>query len=80
VPVATAARDHQVANVRAFAGVTHVWWTTERAWDGSALARRIADLAADPVALRDAGERMRLAATPGAATAFFEACEALVTR
>jgi len=78
VPLAKAARDHQVANVAAFAAVTEVWWTTERAWDASTLGRRLAALALDAGALRDAGARMRAAATPDAASAFRSACEALV--
>lgn len=78
VPFASAARDHQVANARAFADVTDVWWTTEPAWDTTALAPRIATLAGDATALHEAGARMRRAATPGAAMEIVAACDALV--
>ncbi len=76
VPLASAARNHQEANVQALA--QEAWWTTEHAWDETALARRIADLAGDAAALRAAGARMRSAATPAAATAILEACEAVL--
>jgi UDP-N-acetylglucosamine--N-acetylmuramyl-(pentapeptide) pyrophosphoryl-undecaprenol N-acetylglucosamine transferase len=77
VPLASAARDHQVANARAFAETSHVWWTTERTWDTTMLAQRCAALAADPTAWREASARMGRAATPAAAMQILAACEEL---
>ena len=77
VPLASAARDHEVENARAAAEASGVWWTTERTWDTTALARRIAAIATDPTAWREASSRMRRAATPAAAMHILAACEEL---
>lgn len=78
VPLASAARDHEVANARAAAEVSGVWWTTERTWDATSLAQRIAALADDVPAWREASARMRRAATPQAATQIIAACDELL--
>lgn len=78
VPLGSAARDHEVANARAAAERSGVWWTTERAWDTATLAHRIAALAGDAAAWRETSTRMRRAATPAAATRILDACERLL--
>jgi len=75
VPLASAARDHEVANARAAAEASDVWWTTERTWDTTTLARRIAAIATDSTAWREASARMRRAATPAAALHVLAACD-----
>ena len=78
VPLAAAALDHQTQNARAYAALTGSRWVREDAWDAEPLARWIAELAAAPAALVEAGERARLAAHPDAAEAIVVACEALL--
>ncbi|MCW5890268.1 MAG: UDP-N-acetylglucosamine--N-acetylmuramyl-(pentapeptide) pyrophosphoryl-undecaprenol N-acetylglucosamine transferase [bacterium] len=78
VPLASAARDHEVANARAAAESSGVWWTTERTWDTTTLAQRIAVLAGDAAAWRAASTRMRRGATPAAATHILAACDELL--
>jgi UDP-N-acetylglucosamine--N-acetylmuramyl-(pentapeptide) pyrophosphoryl-undecaprenol N-acetylglucosamine transferase len=79
VPLGTAALDHQTANARAFAAATGAWWTTEAAWDGAALADRLAAFATSGTARAEAADRLAAAARPDAAQAVVAACEALAT-
>ena len=78
VPLATAALDHQRANARAFAAATGTWWTTEDAWDGTAVEERLAALVASRDERRTAGARIAAAARPEAAADVVVACEFLL--
>lgn len=75
VPLARAARGHEVENARAAADDAGVWWTTEAAWNATALARRIAALAAGGTAWREASARMGQASAPAAGARILAACE-----
>jgi UDP-N-acetylglucosamine--N-acetylmuramyl-(pentapeptide) pyrophosphoryl-undecaprenol N-acetylglucosamine transferase len=75
VPLASAARNHEVANARAAAEISGVWWTTEETWSAPALAKRIAALATDATAWREASARIGRASTAAAADRILAACE-----
>jgi UDP-N-acetylglucosamine--N-acetylmuramyl-(pentapeptide) pyrophosphoryl-undecaprenol N-acetylglucosamine transferase len=75
VPLATAARNHEVANARAAAELAGVWWTTEETWSTSTLAVRIAALAADAVGAREMSERIGRARSEHAGVQVLAACE-----
>jgi UDP-N-acetylglucosamine--N-acetylmuramyl-(pentapeptide) pyrophosphoryl-undecaprenol N-acetylglucosamine transferase len=78
VPLSTAALDHQRANARVFSAATGVWWTSEDAWDVTAVEERLAALVASPDERRAAGARIAVAARPEAAGDVVAACEALL--
>ena len=78
VPLASAARDHQTANARAFAAETGTWWTPDTAWNPTTLAKRLAALATDAAGLAAAHAQLLHAATANAAAMILRACDDLL--
>jgi UDP-N-acetylglucosamine--N-acetylmuramyl-(pentapeptide) pyrophosphoryl-undecaprenol N-acetylglucosamine transferase len=75
VPLASAARNHELENARAAAELSGVSWTTEQTWSTPALAERIAALAADANAWCEASARLGRASTASAGPQILAACE-----
>lgn len=73
VPLASAARDHQVANARVFAATTGAVWCRESEWDTRKLAAHVAGLAS-PAAWSAASRAMKRYARPRAAEAMVAVC------
>ncbi len=64
VPLSTAAKNHQVFNAIAFAGVTGAFWLTEDDWKIDAPVKRIAMLLSNKAAWRQASDSVRRFARP----------------
>ncbi|MGH7895513.1 MAG: glycosyltransferase, partial [Candidatus Binatia bacterium] len=74
VPLASAARDHQTPNARAFAVTTGAPWCREGDWDVERLAGHVVALAASPSSWAEAAAGMRRYARPDATEAVVGAC------
>jgi UDP-N-acetylglucosamine--N-acetylmuramyl-(pentapeptide) pyrophosphoryl-undecaprenol N-acetylglucosamine transferase len=78
IPSRAVAADHQTPNARAYAEQTGGMWCSERDWDPTGVAVRLAALLNSPTALLDQAQRTRALAHPGAARAVVEVCESLM--
>ena len=76
VPLASAARNHQVSNAIAFANVAGTCWVDEEAWKPDGVAASVATLLRDQGLWSAASARLRRAAMPYAGRTIVEDCEA----
>jgi UDP-N-acetylglucosamine--N-acetylmuramyl-(pentapeptide) pyrophosphoryl-undecaprenol N-acetylglucosamine transferase len=78
VPLADAAADHQRWNAALYGAAGAALWTTERDWDGAALAARLAQLLNDGPTWAALSASARRLAVPHAAEAVVDECEQLM--
>jgi UDP-N-acetylglucosamine--N-acetylmuramyl-(pentapeptide) pyrophosphoryl-undecaprenol N-acetylglucosamine transferase len=76
IPLQAAAADHQMANAQAYAQHTGVILVSEREWVTEQIAKRVTEVLSDSGALDAQAVRLRELASPDAARAVVEQCEA----
>jgi len=69
VPLASAARNHQLGNASAFGSATGAFWVTEEQWKTEGLIHAVSRLLAHRDAWMNASDRLRSIARPQAAHA-----------
>jgi UDP-N-acetylglucosamine--N-acetylmuramyl-(pentapeptide) pyrophosphoryl-undecaprenol N-acetylglucosamine transferase len=80
VPLRRSARDHQLANARAFAAATGVRWVREEEWRADVLAAHVEEVLASRERWSLASKAVHAFARPDAAQLIASECETLLDR